>query len=122
MAEFFWNIRGFNKSIKHGVVKNWIKDQSILFGCIIETRVKEKKTEKIVEEVFHGWSFMSNYEFNLLGRMWIVWRSEVRMTPVYKSAQLIMCSVMLPGKTEEFYCTFIYALNTAEKGKVYGKI
>lgn len=100
MAGFFWNMRGFNKTIKHVVVRRWVKDQSIHFGCLIETRVKEKKAERIVGEVFHGWNFMSNYEYNRLGRLWVLWRSEVRMTPVYKSSQLITCSILLPGKYE----------------------
>ena len=46
---------------------------------------------------------MSNYEYNRLGRLWVLWRPEVRMTPVYKTAQLITCSVLLPGHTEEFF-------------------
>lgn len=55
---------------------------------------------------------MANYEYNRLGRIWIVWISEVRMTPVFKSDQLITCSILLPGKTDEFFCSFIYAHNT----------
>lgn len=61
MAGFFWNMRGFNKSTKHKVVRSWIREKSMLFGCLIETRVKEKKAEGIVKEVFQGWSYMSNY-------------------------------------------------------------
>ena len=52
MAGFFWNMRGFNKSTKHGVVQEWVRDQSMVFGCLIETRVKEKNAEKIVGELF----------------------------------------------------------------------
>lgn len=115
MASFFWNIRGFNKSTKHDVVRSWMRNQSFNFGCIIETRVKEKKAAGIVSSVFHGWDFMSNYEFNQLGRLWVVWNSTVRMTPVYKSAQLITCSVLLQGQTKEFFCSFVYAFNTVEE-------
>lgn len=117
MASFFWNVRGFNKQTKQKVVKNWVRDQSILFRGLIETRVKERKAAKIVEEVFDRWIFMSNYEHNRLGRLWIVWRSVVRMTPIYKSDQLITCLVKLPGNQEEFLCSFIYAQNTVEERK-----
>ena len=117
MAGFFWNVRGFNKSTKHGVVRKWVKDQDIQFGCLIETRVKESKVERIVGEVFSGWNLISNYEYSRLGRLWVLWRSNVRMTPVYKSAQLITCSVLLSGKEEEFFCSFVYALNTMEERK-----
>lgn len=45
MSSFFWNVKGFNKYLKHSVVKEWI-------GCILETRVKEMKAEKIIKEGF----------------------------------------------------------------------
>lgn len=41
----------------------------------------------------------------------------MRMTPVYKSAQLITCSVLLPGEEDEFFCSFMYAYNTVEERK-----
>lgn len=117
MVGFFWNVRGFNKGTKQAVVRKWCRDQLMNFGCLIETRVKEKKAGRIVEEVFEGWNLMANYEFNRLGRLWVVWRSTVRLTPVFKSAQIITCSVLLPGRDEEFFCSFIYAYNTVEERK-----
>lgn len=107
MAGFSWNVRGFNKSTKHAVVREWVRNQSLQFGSLIETRVKEKKAERIVSEVFQGWNFMSNYEFSRLGRLWVIWKAEVRMSPVFKSSQMITCSVLLPGGLEEFFCSFI---------------
>lgn len=65
---------------------------------------------------------MANYEYNRLGRLWVLWRSEVRMTPVYKSSQLITCSILLPGNSEKFFWSFIYVLIQCRKGRVYGKI
>lgn len=117
MTGFFWNIRGFNKPTKQEVIKRWIREYSFLFGCLIETRIKENKAGGIVENVFKDWNFMENYEFNRLGRLWIVWKQEVRMTPVFKSGQIITCSVLLPGEKDEFFCSFIYALNTMEERK-----
>ena len=72
---------------------------------------------EIVSDVFQGWIFLSNYEFSRLGRLWVVWNADVRMTPVYKSGQMITCSVLLQGESEEFFCSFIYALNTVEERK-----
>lgn len=46
-----------------------MNNQSLQFGCLIETRVKEKKAERIISSVFHGWDFMSNNEYNQLGRL-----------------------------------------------------
>lgn len=118
MTGFFWNIRGFNKTSKHGVVRDWIRNQSLQFGSLIETRVKEKKAEGIVSSVFQNWSYMANYEHHHLGRIWVVWGPSVRMTPVFKSSQLVTCSVLLEGRTEEMFCTFVYALNTMEERKI----
>lgn len=50
MSSFFWNVREFNKSLKHSVVKEWIGNREVKFGCILETRVKETKAGKITKE------------------------------------------------------------------------
>lgn len=46
MSCFFWNIHCCNKRIKHGVVNDWEQRTSFDFGCIIETKVKERKQTK----------------------------------------------------------------------------
>ncbi|KAF8072336.1 hypothetical protein N665_1125s0004 [Sinapis alba] len=111
-------MRGFNKISKHGVVRDWVRNQSLQFGSLIETRVQENKAERIVNSAFHNWSYMANYEHHHLGRIWVVWGPSVRITPVYKSSQLITCSVLMEGKTEEMMCTFVYALNTIEERRL----
>lgn len=94
-----------------------MRNQSFKFGCLIEMRVKEKKAGSIISSVFHGWGFISNYEYNQLGRLWVVWDSTVRLTPMYKSSQIITCSMLMKGQSEEFICSFVYALNTVEERK-----
>ena len=86
------------------------------FGCVLETRVKEKKVERIIRESFKEWSVMTNYDCNPGGRIWVFWRESVCVTPVYKSDQLITCSVRLEDE-EEFLCTFVYAKNQSEERK-----
>ena len=66
--------------------------------------------------------FLSNCEYNQLGRLWVIWRSTVRMAPIYKSDQMNTCSVLMPGSKEEFFCSFIFAVNTVRRGKAYGKM
>lgn len=60
---------------------------------------------------------MSNYEHNPLGRIWLLWRQEVRVTPFYKSDQLITVSVQLQENVEEFFYTAVYAHNTEQERK-----
>lgn len=52
MSSFFWHVYGFNKPLKYSVVKKWIGNSEMKFGCILETKVKEKKAEKILNSVF----------------------------------------------------------------------
>ena len=114
MASFFWNVRGFNKDLKHSVVTDWVNNMEMKFGCILETRVKEGKAEKILKKVFSGWSSITNYEDSRGGRIWLVWRDMIRMTPVYKSDQIITCFVEMQGE-EGFYYSCIYASNQEEE-------
>lgn len=85
------------------------------FGCILETRVNESKAEGILNKVFSQWSHMTNYEHSQGGRICLVWRDGVCMTPVYKTDQLITCSVGLLDK-EEFFFTCVYA-NKMDEGR-----
>lgn len=114
MTGFFWNVRGFNKFSKHEVVRNWIRIKELKFGCLIETRVKENKAKQIVSTVFQDCSFINNYEFSRKGRIWVVWSPQVRVTPVFKSDQIITVSILLEGDNEEFFCSFVYGENLKE--------
>lgn len=117
MACFSWNVRGFNKELKHSVVAEWIENREFKFGCVLETRVKESKAEKILNKVFRDWSSITNYEDSSGGRIWFLWRDSVRITPVYKTDQLVTVKVEL-GNEEGFYCTSVYASNQVEERKV----
>lgn len=72
MSSFFWNVRVFNKPLKHSVMKEWLNNKDMKFGCILETRVKEKKAERILGSVFKDWSSMTNYEHSQGGRIWLL--------------------------------------------------
>jgi len=70
-----------------------------------------------MNQLFKGWSVLTNYEHNSRGRIWVVWQSHVRLSPFYKSAQLITCSVKLEELDDEFFCSFVYASNGVEERK-----
>ncbi|KAF8090519.1 hypothetical protein N665_0475s0053 [Sinapis alba] len=106
---------GFNKSKKQSVVRKWIQKNAMKFGCIIETRVKEGRMQHIVSSAFPHWSAISNYEHHRLGKLWVVWNQEVRITPCFKSSQMITVSVLMGGMEEEFLCSFVYASNVPEE-------
>ncbi|XP_056863946.1 uncharacterized protein LOC130511120 [Raphanus sativus] len=104
-----------HRASKHLVVKEWIRKSGFQFGCLIETRVKESKVKGILEKVVPGWSYMANYEYNRLGRIWVLWSPGVRMTPCFQSDQIITVSMLLEGMDEEVFCSFIYGKNLVEE-------
>ena len=117
MTGFFLNVSGLNESAKHPIIKKWVQEQNFQFGCLLETRVQENKMQELSEKLFPGWSVLTNYEFNRRGMIWVLWKSNVRLTPFYKSGQLITCSVKLEDQLEEFFCSFVYASNFVEERK-----
>lgn len=117
MSGFFWNMRGFNKLNKQTVVRDWIRFGNLSFGCLIETRVRETKSEVIFKSVFPDWSLVTNYEYSRRGRIWVVSDPSVKITILSKSAQAITCLVKLEN-LEEFCCSFVYASNFVEDRKL----
>lgn len=41
----------------------------------------------------------------------------MRVTPCFKSGQVITCSILMDGMEEEISCSFVYASNTMEERK-----
>lgn len=72
-----------------------IEEQNFQFGCLIETRVKERRAQSLGCNLFKDWSVLTNYEHSTRGRIWVVWKKNVRLRPFFKSGQLITCSVKL---------------------------
>ena len=110
-------MRGLNKVLKHFVVSEWLRSSDLKFGCILETRVKERKAGRILNTVFRDWSSITNYEDSQGGRIWFLWRDTVRVTPVYTSDQLITVMVELQDEVT-FFCTCIYASNQVDERRV----
>lgn len=108
---FCWNVRGFNNSVRRRNFRKWFKLSKALFGSIVETRVKEHRSNKIIRSSFPGWNAVCNYEFAVLGRIWVVWDPAVSVTVLAKSAQMITCMVKLPHIVVEIVVTFVYAVN-----------
>jgi len=117
MSLFFSNVRGLNRSSKHSVVKKWVKETNFQFGCLVETRVKENKVAQLVSKLFKDWSVLTNYEHNRRGRICVLWHKNVRLSPFYKSGQLMTCLLKLEAREDEFFCSFVYASNYAEGRK-----
>jgi exonuclease III len=74
MNFLIWNVRGLNHPSKQREVKSLINIHKIGLICLIETRVKENKAEKIRDAIASDWDFVFNYEKHFLGRIWVCWK------------------------------------------------
>lgn len=107
---FAWNTRGFNKKRKHLYLRSWLQSAKPSFGCLIETRVQEGKSEAIVSSSLPGWKFLNNYDHHRLGKIWVCWSANVNVTVLYKSAQIITVWVV-SDTGDQFLCSCVYASN-----------
>jgi exonuclease III len=74
MNFLIWNIRGLNHPSKQKEVRDMIKLHKIGLICLIETRVKENKANRIRNSIVSDWDYIFNYDNHFLGRIWICWK------------------------------------------------
>lgn len=55
-----WNVKGMCNTLRQGEVKSLIKDNNISFLGIIETQLRKKFVNKVCNEVFGVWEWVSN--------------------------------------------------------------
>lgn len=75
----------------------------------METRVKEKNCQKIVDRYFRDWNFTNNYSHAINGRVWVFWRDLDDVKVVAATDQSITLSFKL--NTVVVYISVIYAAN-----------
>lgn len=92
-------------------IEKWSKGTLPIFGGLIETHVKQPKMQKFVNGIFPGWSFVSNYEFSDLGKIWVIWHQSVKVVVLYTSLQMITCEVLLPDAQDWCVVSIVYASN-----------
>ena len=56
-----------------------IKEHNIQVVCLLETRVKEIKSQSIIDKHFQGWSLLHNYLTAYNGRIWFLWKEQVQV-------------------------------------------
>ena len=101
MTSFFsWNMRGFNMSRKHLAVHRWILKEKPIFGCLVETRVKQENHSKCMKAALPGWNSITTYDHHRLGKIWFCWSDKVQVSLLHMSSQVITCAIHVP-ETEE---------------------
>ena len=112
---FAWNMRGFNKPHKQKAFRYWVKAAKLLFGCLLETRVREGNFQKVFDATFPGWRCVHNYSRHQLGRLWAYYLDEVEVFTVSNSSQMITLWVKYKATGDTFLCSFVYAFNYASE-------
>ena len=74
MKLLFWNVRGFNQSLKQKKVVNRVRKRNVEVVCLLETRVKKNKMQEIISNKFPGWRFLHNYDYAYNRRIWLLWQ------------------------------------------------
>ena len=79
MNMLIWNVRGFNHPIKQKEVVGRIRRLNVNFACLLETRVKQNKMQKIFNRQFPGWKLFHNYAEAINGRIWMIWNGNMQV-------------------------------------------
>lgn len=105
LASFVTQLR--NKKKSH-LLRVSIQQKSLAF---LLTALQQKSLAFCLSRMV----FVNNYEFSRRGRLWVLWSSQVRLTPVFKTDEIVTVSVQIEGEAVELFCSFIYVDNTAER-------
>jgi exonuclease III len=71
MNFLIWNVRGLNHPSNQKEVVSMIERHTISLICLIESRVKENKADKVRACIVPDWDYVFNYDKHFLGRIWI---------------------------------------------------
>jgi len=93
MTVLVWNVRGLNKPTRRRDVKNHIQLLSPSIVALLETKVKQQFSVRILSCLPKGWAYCNNYTHSYGGRIWVCWNQEVRKCDVIaKSGQHVTLS------------------------------
>ncbi|KAG7543172.1 hypothetical protein ISN45_Aa07g030980 [Arabidopsis thaliana x Arabidopsis arenosa] len=72
----------------------------------------KENADFVMQATFPGWRKSDNYELAENGRIWVVWDPSVSVIVFHKTAQLMVCGVLVPATGESFSAIFVYGYNT----------
>ncbi|XVF73951.1 hypothetical protein PTKIN_Ptkin13bG0022100 [Pterospermum kingtungense] len=110
MRVLIWNVRGFNCPLKQKEVVNRINTSNVDIVCLLETRIKQHKVQRVVDKQFSGWKLFHNYSEAPNGRIWFLLKSYVKAILFSVSDQSITCCIDDNGR--QLYVTTVYGKNT----------
>ena len=109
MTFLIWNVRGPNDPLKQKSIVARIKKLNAHLVYLIETRVKENKSQPIIARHFERWNWTNNYSSAYNGRIWIIWGDHIKVDVVASTAQCVTCKILIDAK--QFYFSVVYGFN-----------
>ncbi|KAL0381232.1 UNVERIFIED_CONTAM: hypothetical protein Sangu_0187500 [Sesamum angustifolium] len=91
----FWNVRGFNRPLKHNGVAHLIKNNQLCLLGILETKLTTSAIARIINRTFPGCCQTNNFDVIAVGRILVIWNPAViDLVPEDISPQMIHCRPM----------------------------
>lgn len=107
-----WNVRGLNDPSKHKEIKKLVLNENINVMGVLETKIKQVNEINICAKCFGNWSFLSNSQPTVTGRVWVCWDTVIcNVQMISMSNQHIFCKITELATNDEFFATFVYAEN-----------
>ncbi|XP_020263344.1 uncharacterized protein LOC109839326 [Asparagus officinalis] len=107
-----WNIRGFNKSSKHKIVRQFIQDYNLSLLGLLETKIPGSKLQSLTMKITKDWKWICNVHEAGNGRIWLLWDSDIlTMQDTILTDQYITCWIESRDGKFSSLCTIVYAHN-----------
>lgn len=107
-----WNMRGLNDPIKQIEIKSFVKNNNMSLIGLIEHKIKEPNSGRILNSMLPNWSFVHNYAHAPIGRNFVSWNPDLGTLNVLgQSSQAIHYQVQSVVGDIQFIATFVYGSN-----------
>ncbi|KAK4416777.1 hypothetical protein Salat_2503200 [Sesamum alatum] len=104
----FWNVRCFNRPLKHNGVAHLIKNNHLCLLGILETKLHAPTIPHIIHRSFPGWCQTNNFDAITGGRILVIWNPAViDLHPEDISPQVIHCRVTDKSSRLSFYASLL---------------
>ena len=100
------NIRGVNSPNKQEDIKIFLHKQKVGLLALLETKVKEENIDKVANNLFGGWRWITNVARVPKVKIWVAWQTKVYTIRVVTTTdQLIHCQACQLATQKTFHIT-----------------
>ena len=111
------NVKGMCDSLRQDEVRSMISINSIIMCGILETQLRKKFVNKVCNEVFGSWSWVSNTVDSPKGcRIVVGWDSSIiNATLISQTSQVMHFLISNRSSNMTMFVSFIYGGNTGKE-------